>query len=82
MEWFPGRVFAFFRRAAKEGRSRRSETTSGQTPIPAAAGKTPVPVIAKPRKGLWQSVSLVQTPVPAAAGKTPVPVIVMKSLPP
>ena len=25
MEWFPGRVFAFFRRAAKEGRSRRSE---------------------------------------------------------
>ena len=26
MEWFPGRVFAFFRRAAKEGRSRRSET--------------------------------------------------------
>ena len=27
MEWFPGRVFAFFRRAAKEGRSRRSETS-------------------------------------------------------
>ena len=25
MEWFPGRAFAFFRRAAKEGRSRRSE---------------------------------------------------------
>ncbi len=25
MEWFLWRVFAFFRRAAKEGRSRRSE---------------------------------------------------------
>ena len=40
MEWFPGRVFAFFRRAAKEGRSRRSEISlvlfpsrrSGQNP--------------------------------------------------
>ena len=61
------RVFAFFRRAAKEGRSRRSDTTSVQTPVPVAAGKTPVPVIAKPRKGLWQSVF----PVPAAAGNTP-----------
>ena len=38
MEWFPGRAFAFFRRAAKEGRSRRSETSLVQTPVPAAAG--------------------------------------------
>ena len=41
MEWFPGRVFAFFRRAAKEGRSRRSETSLVQTPVPAAAGSFP-----------------------------------------
>ena len=59
MEWFPGRVFAFFRRAAKEGRSRRSETSLVLFPsfVPAAADNTPVPVIAKPRKGLWQSVT-------------------------
>ena len=37
----PGRVFAFFRRAAKEGRSRRSETSLVQTPVPAAAGSFP-----------------------------------------
>ena len=41
MEWFPGRVFAFFRRAAKEGRSRRSETSLVQIPVPAAAGSFP-----------------------------------------
>ena len=41
MEWFPGRVFAFFRRAAKEGRSRRSETSLVQTPVPAAVGSFP-----------------------------------------
>ena len=46
MEWFPGRVFAFFRRAAKEGRSRRSETTLVQTLVPAAAGK-----IGSPERG-------------------------------
>lgn len=34
MEWFPGRVFAFFRRAAKEGRSRRSERTFVLSPSP------------------------------------------------
>ena len=34
MEWFPGRVFAFFRRAAKEGRSRRSEISPVQPPVP------------------------------------------------
>jgi len=36
-----GRAFAFFRRAAKEGRSRRSETTLVQTLVPAAAGNPP-----------------------------------------
>ena len=41
MEWFPGRAFAFFRRAAKEGRSRRSEGSLVLFPsfVPAAAGK-------------------------------------------
>ena len=37
----PRRVFAFFRRAAKEGRSRRSETSPVHTPVPAAAGNPP-----------------------------------------
>ena len=41
MEWFPGRAFAFFRRAAKEGRSRRSEISLVQTPVPAATGNPP-----------------------------------------
>ena len=43
MEWFPGRVFAFFRRAAKEGRSRRSEISLVLFPsfVPAAAGNPP-----------------------------------------
>ena len=36
-----GRAFAFFRRAAKEGRSRRSETTLVQTLVPAAAVTSP-----------------------------------------
>ena len=38
---FPGRVFAFFRRAAKEGRSRRSETAFVQTSVPAVANYPP-----------------------------------------
>ena len=43
MEWFPWRVFAFFRRAAKEGRSRRSEISFVLFPsfVPAAAGIVP-----------------------------------------
>ena len=41
MEWFPGRAFAFFRRAAKEGRSRRSETAFVQTSVPAVANYPP-----------------------------------------
>ncbi len=49
MEWFPGRAFAFFRRAAKEGCSRRSETSLVQTPVPAAA-ENPRPCVPPPQR--------------------------------
>ena len=46
--WFPGRVFAFFRRAAKEGRSPQERNNLRPNSRPRRSGQTPVPVIAKP----------------------------------
>ena len=64
---FPGRVFAFFRRAAKEGRSRRSEIYLVLFPsfVPAAAGNTPVSRHCEAPKGAVA----IRNPVPARGGQ-------------
>ena len=55
MEWFPGRVFAFFRRAAKEGRSRGSETSLVLSSS-RRSGQNPRPRHCEPPQEAWQSV--------------------------